>query len=171
MRQALPPLTDHAAELTSPLRRARERQQPPRLPRLSLLASGHAPRRQAVAPRLGVQRHPMGRWLASYAAGGRAALRAPSGPAGTPVALAPEVLGRLEAARRPWGRRTPGGAGNCHPLSAIVRPRFRAKLNVPRPRHPTPSCGAPCMSGGLPRAPATRPPAGGPPAGAGLQAG
>jgi hypothetical protein len=147
MRTARPRITDHTEALKHRRPRAQDGHQKPRLQRLSLLASGQAHTRQDVAHLLGVHRHTIGRWLAMYAAGGLDAWLATSVPAGTPVSLAPTVLASLEQARhrpagfasyaalRPWVRQPHGVAGKDTTLYGIVRPRFRAKLQVPRPSH------------------------------------
>lgn len=114
---------------------------------LDLLASGQARTRQDVAHLLGVHRHTIGRWLASYASGGLDASLALYVPAGKPPSLAPAVLARLEQAwRRPIGvasyearrrrvRQTHGVELKDKTLYGLVRTRFRAKLEVPRPSH------------------------------------
>ena len=90
MRTAIPPLTEQADARKHRLQREHDGHQKPRLQRLSLLARGHAQTRQDVAQRLGVHRHPVGRWLAIYA-GGLPALLATDVPAGQPVSLTPDV--------------------------------------------------------------------------------
>jgi hypothetical protein len=149
MRTALPPMTDHTDELKHRRQREHDGHQKPRLQRLSLLASGQARTRQDVAHLLGVHRHPIGRWLAIYAAGGLDAWLAIDVPAGTPVSLAPAVLASLEQARqrpegfasyealRRWVRQTHGVEVQDNTLDALVRTRCRAKRNVPRPSHTT----------------------------------
>jgi transposase len=96
---------------------------------------------------VGVHRHTIGRWLALYAARGLHALLETYIPAGKPVSLAPAVLASLEdaihrpegfasyAARRQWVRRTHGVEVKDKTLYTLVRVRFKAKLNVARPRH------------------------------------
>jgi transposase len=147
MRKAIPPITEHAAELRQRLRREPDSHKQLRLQMLYLLASGQAHERQEVAQLLGVHRNTLGRWLGLYAAGGLAALLATYVPAGKPVSLAPDVLASLEQAlRRPegfasyealrqWVRRTHGVEVNYKTLSTLVRTRVRAKLKVPRPSH------------------------------------
>lgn len=120
MRNAMPGITERVDELKPRLRPAQDGRTKPRLQRLDLLARGQARSRQAVAHLLGVHRHPRGRWLAVYSAGGVNALLAIYVPAGKPVSLAPAVLASLEqalrgpagfaayAARRQWVRRTHG---------------------------------------------------------------
>jgi transposase len=147
MRNAIPPITEHAAELRQRLRRAHDSHKQLRLQMLYLLASGQAHERQEVARLLGVHRNTIGRWLAMYAAGGLAALLATYVPAGKPVSLAPDVLASLEQAlRRPegfasyealrqWVRRTHGVEVKYKTLYTLVRTRFRTKLKVPRPSH------------------------------------
>ena len=147
MRRAIPPIAEQAAELKQRLQREQNSHKKLRLQMLSLLASGPAHERQEVAQLLGVHRHTMGRWLARYAARGLDAVLATDVPAGTPVALAPEVLASLEQAlrrsegvasdeaRRQWVWRTHGVAVTYKPLYTLVRTRFRAQLKVPRPSH------------------------------------
>lgn len=113
----------------------------------SLLASGQAQTRQAVAQRLGVHRHPIGHWLASYEAGGLEALLALYVPAGKPLSLPPDVLAALEralrqptgfasyAARRQWVQQTYQRDVNYHTLFTIVRTTCKTKLKVARPSH------------------------------------
>jgi hypothetical protein len=147
MRKAIPPMTAQAGALNQRLQRAHDSPKKLRLQRLSLLASQQAHERQEVARLLGVPRHPTGRWLAIYAAGGLDALLATYVPAGKPIALAPDVLASLEqalrrpegfasdAALRQWGARTHGVQLTDKTLYALVRTRFRTKLKGPRPRH------------------------------------
>jgi transposase len=147
MRTALPPITDQTDELKHRLQREHDGHKKPRLQMLYLLASGQARTRQDVAHLLGAHRHPSGRWLASYAAGGLDALLATDVPAGKPLSLAPAVLASLEQALhgregfasyealRQWVRQTQGVEVKDTTLYGIVRTRFRAKLKVPRPSH------------------------------------
>jgi transposase len=147
MRNAMPPMTEHAGDLKPYLQREQDSQKQLRLQRLSRLASQQAYERQEVAQLLGVHRNTIGRWLAIYAAGGLAALLATYVPAGTPVSLAPDVLASLEQAlRRPEGfasyealrqgvARTHGVQIKYKTLYTLVRTRFRTKLKVPRPSH------------------------------------
>jgi transposase len=113
-----------------------------------VLASGQAQTRREVAQLLGVHRHTLGHWLALYEAGGLEALLDVYIPAGKPLSLPPEVLAAIEQARRPpagfasyealrqWVQQTHHLEVNYHPLSTIVRTRFKATLKVPRPSHP-----------------------------------
>jgi transposase len=147
MYRAIPGIREHVHELRQRLQHEHDGHKKPRLQMLYLLASGQAHSRQDVAQLLGIHRHTIGRWLASYAAGGLQALWATYVPAGKPVSLAPAVLASLEEAlRRPegfasyealrrWVRRTHGVEVNYKTLYAMVRTRFRAKLKVPRPSH------------------------------------
>lgn len=96
---------------------------------------------------LGVHRHTLGHWLALYEAGGLTALLEVSGPAGQPISLPPQRLVGLEQAlRRPagcasyealrqWVKQTDRVEVNYHTLYPIVRTRFTATLQVPRPSH------------------------------------
>jgi transposase len=147
MRNAMPPMTEHAAVLKPRLQREHDSHQKLRLQMLSLLASRQAHERQEVARRLGVQRHTIGRWLASYATGGLAALLATDVPAGKAVSLAPAVLASLEhalrrsegfasyEALRQWVRRTHGVEVQYKTLYTSVRTRFPTKRKVARPSH------------------------------------
>ena len=122
----------------------------PKKPRLQMLdrrARGQAHTRQAAARRLGVHPNTLGHGLARDAAGGLAALLAPSVPAGQPVSLAPEVLASLaqalrraegvasSEALRQWVRQTHGVEGKDKTLSTLVRPRCHTELQVARPSH------------------------------------
>jgi transposase len=114
---------------------------------LYLLASGRAHTRQDVAQLLGVHRHTIGHWLARYEAGGLAALLALYVPPGKPLSLSPEVLAGLERAlRQPagfasyealrqWGQPRYHLDVHYHTLYTSIRPKLKAKLKVPRPRH------------------------------------
>ena len=147
MRQAMPPITEQAADLKQRLQRDHDSPQKPRLQMLYLLASGQTHERQEMAHLLGVHRNTIGRWLALYAAGGLDALLATYVPPGKPVSLTPEVLASLEQALhrpegfassealRQWVRRTHGVEVKYKTLYTIVCTRFRAKLKVPRPSH------------------------------------
>jgi hypothetical protein len=138
---------------------------------LSLLASGQAQTRRDVAPLLGVQRHPIGHWLASYEAGGLDALLALYVPAGTPLARPTAVPVALEQAlrhpagfasyeaRRQWVKPTHHLDVNDHTLYTSVRTTFKAELKVPRPSHTKHPCGHLCVSGHLPGAAAACHPA------------
>ena len=147
MRTAIPPITDQTDDLKRRVQREHDGHKKPRLQMLYLLATGPAHTRQDVAPRLGVHRNTIGRWLAIYAAGGLDALLATYVPAGKPVSLAPAVLASLEQALhgregfasyealRQWVRQTHGVEVKYTTLYGLVRTRFRAKLKVPRPSH------------------------------------
>lgn len=104
MRNAMPPIHEEVTALKEHLQHEHDGRQKPRLQMLYLLASGQTHTRQDVARLLGVHRNTVSRWLALYAVGGLAALRATHPPAGKPVSLAPVVLASLEQAlRRPAG--------------------------------------------------------------------
>jgi transposase len=180
MRTALPPMTEPADDLQHRLQREHDGYKESRPQMLYLLASGQSRTRQDVAHWLGVHRHTIGRWLAIYAAGGLEALLAIYVPAGKPVSLAPAVLASLEQAlQRPegfasyealrrWVRQTHGREVKDQTLYALVRPRFRAKLNVPRLSHTKQARGHPGVPGDLSRAPAAHHPSRQPPPGPGL---
>jgi transposase len=147
MRTAIPPITDHRDEREHRLPRAHDGHKKPRLQLRYLLATGQAHTRQDVARLPGGHRNTIGRWLASYAAGGLDALRATYVPAGKPVSLAPAVLASLDqaphgregfasyTALRQWVRQTQGVEVRYKTLYGIVRTRFRATLKVPRSSH------------------------------------
>jgi transposase len=163
MRSAIPPITEHSDHLKHRLQREHDGHKTPRLQMPDLLASGQAHTRQDVAHLLGVPRTTIGRWLATYAAGGLDALLATYVPAGKPVSLAPAVLASLEQAlRRPEGfasyealrrgvRQTQGVEIKYKMLYALVRPRCWAKLKVPRPSHTKKSSGHPRLPGHVSR--------------------
>lgn len=181
MRTALPPITDPTDELKHRLPREHDGHTKPRLQRLYLLASGQAHTRQDVAHLLGVHRHPIGRWLATSAAGGSDALLATDVPAGKPVSLAPAVRAGLEQAlRRPagfasyealrrWVRQTSGAEVKDKTLYALVRTRFRATLKGPRPSHTQKSSGHPCIPDHVSCAAGARHPPREPPPGPGVE--
>ena len=147
MRTAIPPITDHTDDLKHRRQREHDGHKKPRLQLRYRLARGPAHTRQDVAHRLGVHRQTIGRWLASYAAGGLDAVLATDVPAGKPSSLAPAVLASLKQglhsragfasyeALRQWVRQTHGVEVKDKTRYGIVRPRFRAKLKVPRPSH------------------------------------
>jgi transposase len=147
MRNAIPPMTEQAADLKQRLRREHDSHTRLRRQRRYLLASGQAHERQEVAQWLGVHRNTAGRWLAMYAAGGLPAVLATDVPAGKPVSLAPDVLASLEQARRrpegvasdqalrQWVARTHGVQVTDQTLYTLGRTRFRPELKAPRPRH------------------------------------
>jgi transposase len=147
MRQALPGITADVEPLKQRLQRERDGRKKPRLPMLYLLASGQARTRRDVAQLLGVHRHTIGHWLASYETGGLEAWLKVDVPAGKPLSLSPEVLAAIEQALqepagfasyealRPWVQQTQHVEVNDHTLYTIVRTRFRAKLQGPRPSH------------------------------------
>jgi transposase len=147
MRTAIPPITEHAADLKHRLQREHNGHKRPRVQMLYLLASGQTQTRQEVARLLGVHRNTIGRWLAIYAAGGLESLLQIYIPAGKPTSFTPAVLASLEealhrpegfasyAALRQWVQRTHGVEVKYKTLYTLVRTRFRAKRKVPRPSH------------------------------------
>ena len=114
---------------------------------LYLLASGQATTRQDVAHVLGLSRNTVGRWLTKYEAGGRTAWLNIYTPAGKQPSLPPALLASVEqalqhpegfasyAALRQWIAQPHGMQGTYKTLYTILRTRFKAKLNVPRPSH------------------------------------
>jgi transposase len=147
MRTALPVITDAIERLQQRLPHEHDGRKRPRLPMRYLLASGPAQTRWDGAQLLGVHRHTIGHWLALYETGGLEALLDVYSPAGKPLSLPPEVLAAIEQAlRQPagfasdealrqWVQQTQPLEVNDHTLYTLVRPRFKAKLKVPRPSH------------------------------------
>jgi len=147
MRNPVPPIREDAATLKERLQREHDSHRKPRLQMLYLLATRQAQDRQEVARLLGLHRNTIGRWLACYASGGLDALLATYVSTGKPVSLAPEVLASLEhalhrpegyasyEALRQWVRQTHGVEVKYKTLYTLVRKRFKAKLQVPRPSH------------------------------------
>jgi transposase len=147
MRTPLPVMTEGADPLKPRLRRESDGHKKPRLQMLYWLASGQAQTRLDVAQLLGVHRHTIGHWLARYAAGGLDALLEVYVPVGKPLSLPPDGLAALEEAlRHPTGLASYEALRqwvtpvhhlevNYHTRYTIVRPRFNAKLKVPRPSH------------------------------------
>jgi transposase len=100
-----------------------------------------------VAQLLAVHRNTIGHWLAIYETGGLEALLEVYVPAGKPLSRSPGVLASIEQALqepagfasyealRQWVQQTHHVEVHYHTLYTIVRPRFRAKLKVPRPSH------------------------------------
>lgn len=171
MRQPLPVITEDAATLKQRLPREQDGRQRPRLQMLSLLASGQARTRQAVAQRVGVHRHTVGHWLALYPAGGLEAFLALYGPAGQPLSLPPDVLAALEpalrqpagfaayAALRQWVQQTSRRDVTYHPLYPIVRTQCKTTRKVARPSHTKKSRGPGRVAGDVSRAVAAQQPA------------
>lgn len=147
MNAAIPPIHESAEELKRLLNQERHPDKQQRLHALYLLASGQARYRTQVATLLGVTRGTIGRWLASYAEGGLAALLDVYIPAGKAAALAPAQLAQLHAAlERPAGFASYGAVQQWiatelgvtmgyHAVHKLVRYKLRAKLKVPRPSH------------------------------------
>jgi hypothetical protein len=147
MRNALPIIREDTATLKQCLQHEHDGRKRPRLQMLYLLASGQAHTRRDVARLRGVHRHTIGHWLVRYATGGLETLLDLYVPAGKPLSLSPDVLAAsAQALRQPagfaayealrqWVQQTPHLEVNYHPLYTIVRTRFNAKLQVPRPRH------------------------------------
>ena len=104
MRNAIPPIAETVDDLKHQLQREHDGRKKPRLQMLYVLTSGQAQTRQHVACLLGVHRNTIGRWLATYAAGGLPALLERYIAPGKPVSLSPTVLASIEQAlRRPEG--------------------------------------------------------------------
>jgi hypothetical protein len=147
MRKALPRMSEDAAPLKPRFQCEHDGRKKPRLQLRYLLASGHGQTRQAVAQLLGVHRHTVGHWLAIDEARGLEALLALYVPAGKPLSLPPGVLAALEQAlRHPTGFASDEAVRRWvqqhhhlevkyHTLDSIVRPKLKAKRNVPRPSH------------------------------------
>jgi transposase len=147
MNAAIPPIYESAEDLKQLLNQERQSDKQQRLHALYLLASGQARYRTQVAALLGVSRGTIGRWLASYAEGGLAALLDVYIPAGKASPLSPAQLTQLEAAlERPngfasygavqqWIATELGVTMGYHAVHKLVRYKLRAKLKVPRPSH------------------------------------
>ncbi len=147
MYRDIPPIREPVAELKQCLQHEHHGRKKPRLQMLYLLASGQAHSRQEVAQLLGLSRNTIGRWLATYEAGGLATLLEIYVPAGKAPSLAPPVLSSLEQALhqptgfasskelQQWLAQTHGVEVKYKTLYTIVRKRFHTKLKVPRPSH------------------------------------
>jgi hypothetical protein len=147
MRKARPVIREDAATLKQLLRQEHDGHTKPRLQMLYLFASSQAHARQEAADLLGVHRNTIGRWLALYQSGGRAALLHRYVPAGKACSIPPAVLAAIEVALhreegfasyqalRQWVKQTMQLDVNYHTLYTIVRTKFKTKLKVPRPSH------------------------------------
>lgn len=147
MRRAIPPISERGDELKERLQQEHNGRKKPRLQMLYLLATGQAQTRQQVANLLDISRNTVGQWLARYETGGLPALLDIYIPPGKPVSLAPDVLASIEhALRQPtgfasyealrqWVEHTQHVRVKYKTLYTIVRTKFNAKRNVPRPRH------------------------------------
>jgi transposase len=144
MKQPVPRITQPPAELKRLLTAETDGQKHQRLQALYLLQPQQARTRHQAAPRLGVHRHTVRRWLAAYARGGRPQLLT--------MAKAPGQSPRLsEAAPQALRERLaqPQGFASCKaiwhwlrqayrvpiaykPVHKLVRYRLHAKLKVPR---------------------------------------
>ena len=140
-------MSESVAELKQRVQHEHHGRKKPRLQMLYLLASGQAHTRQEVARLLGLSRNTIGRWLATYATGGLAALLDIYVPAGKAPSLTPPVLASLEQALhqpvgfasykdlQQWLAQTHGVQVKYKTLYSLVRKRFHTKLKVPRPSH------------------------------------
>jgi len=147
MRRAIPPIAERAEDLKQRLQREHDGRKKVRLQMLYLLVTSQAQPRQHLATLLGISRNTVGRWLAIYEAGGLPALLDVYVPPGKRPSLAPEVLVSIEQAlRQPdgfasykelrqWVEQTHQVQVKYKTLYTLVRTRFKAKLNVPRPSH------------------------------------
>ncbi len=147
MRTPIPPIAESSTDLRQQLQREHDGRKKSRLQMLYLLASGQAHTRQDVAALLGVSRNTVGRWLTSYQRGGLANLLNMYVPAGKQPSLPPHVLVSIEQAlHRPegfssyhdlrhWVEHTHQIQVKYKTLYTIVRTKFNAKLQVPRPSH------------------------------------
>ena len=147
MYRDIPPIREPVAEVKQRLQHEHHGRKKPRLQMLYLLASGQAHSRQEVAQLLGLSRNTIGRWLATYEAGGLATLLEIYVPAGKAPSLAPPVLSSLEQALhqptgfasykelQQWLAQTHGVEVKYKTLYSLVRKRFQTKLKVPRPSH------------------------------------
>ncbi len=140
-------MTECVDDLKQRLQREQDRRKKPRLPMRYLLVIGHAHTRQQLAPLVGISRNTVGHWLALYEAGGLPAFLNVYVPPGKPPSRAPEVLASLEqAVRQPdgfawyeelrqWIQQTHQVQVKYKTLYPLVRTKFQATLNVPRPSH------------------------------------
>ncbi len=147
MYKDIPPISERVDELKQRLQREHDGRKKPRLQMLYLLASEQAQTRQDVARLLGVSRNTIGRWLSIYATGGVVALLDVYVPPGKRPLLSPEILASIEQAlQRPagfgsyealrqWVEQTHHVQVKDKTLYSLVRTRFNAKRNVPRPSH------------------------------------
>ena len=147
MRRRLPEIAESRDDLKHRLQREHDGRKKARLHMLYLLVSGQAHSRLDVAHVLGLSRNTVGRWLATYAAGGLPALLNIYVPTGKQPSLAPEILTSIQQALqqptgfgsyeelRQWLERTHGVHITYKTLYSLVRKRFKAKLKVPRPSH------------------------------------
>ncbi len=168
MRTPLPPITETVDDRKQRLRQERDVHQQQRRQLRYLLARGQARERPHVAALLGMHRNTIGRWLATYAAGGLEALLDIYVARGKPLSLAPDVRASLEQALhqpagfasyeavRQWLRQTHQLDVKYKTLYTIVRTRFQTKRNVPRPSPTQKPCCAQRLSNRVSKALASR---------------
>jgi transposase len=148
MNNPLPPIAESPQTLQTQLRTETDPKKRSRLQALSLLASGQAPSRLALAKLLAVHRHTIQTWLKLYAEGGLSALLTLKKAPGKRPSLTPPVLHALR--ERLAHVRGFGSYGEIqqylartHSLSLaystvhkLVRYKLKAKLKAPRRAHP-----------------------------------
>jgi transposase len=96
MNKPLPPVAESPQVLRAQRRTETDPQKRSRLQALSLLASGQAASRLALAKLLAVHRHTIQTWLKLYEAGGLRALLSIKKAPGKPPTLTPPVLTQLQ---------------------------------------------------------------------------
>jgi transposase len=148
MRKKMPTITESAVELLRRMKSEPDLKKRQRLHALYVVASGQARHRKDVAQTLGVHRHSVAAWFASYAAGGvehalqyaiprptRArritdtALTALKEQLQTPAGFA--SYGHI----RTWLAEQPQVQLSYASVYALVRGELRAKPKRPRPSH------------------------------------
>jgi transposase len=148
MRKLLPVIAESAEDLEVRLRAETDVKKRARLQALSLLASGQACSRLALAKVLAVHRHTIQMWLKLYEGGGLKALLTIRKAPGKPPSLSPRVLSKLQAQLvdvRGFGSyreiqqylaRTHKVALAYSTVHKLVRYKLKAKLKAPRRSHP-----------------------------------
>lgn len=145
----MPSMSASADELQRRMHSARDRKKRPRLPALSLAASGQARHRQESAARLGVHRHSVAAWLRADTEGGcdhalRSQRPLPPGHQRIPAAALAALQDTRQAPhgvasshqRRVWWADEPQGALASARVQALGRDQRHAQPKRPRPSHP-----------------------------------
>jgi transposase len=148
MRKAMPTITEGAAELQRRMHQETDRQKRHRLHALSLVASGQARHRQAIAALLGVHRHSVAAWFEAYAEEGlEQALRYQvSTPPGRRRMTDTALTALQDKLKEPQGfsgyHQIRTWLAEAHQVTlsyasvhALVRYKLRAKPKRPRPSH------------------------------------
>jgi transposase len=148
MYKPLPTITESADALQHRFEAEKGPQKRQRLQAFSLLASGQATSRLAVAELLAVHRHTVRAWLAAYEGGGLRALSTIKQAPGKRSALPPAVRAKLRTRLH-----QPHGFGSYREIQqylatdpsvhlaysavhGVVRYRLQAKPKAPRRSHP-----------------------------------